>query len=372
MSELVIKDLHVSVEGKEILKGIDLTLRQGETHALMGRNGSGKSTLASTLLGHPNYTVTQGEVALDGEDILALGTDQRARAGLFLAFQYPSSVPGVSTFNFLRTAYNAVHPVAPGQKPMAVREFRKMLAEKRAVLKMDEDFLKRYLNDGFSGGEKKKAEILAMAVLAPKFAILDETDSGLDVDALESVGKSVNAMRDAVKADLGDASIVVCNAVNQYQWTSVLAQPVADFESQWRTCTVHAVLMAKAFIPGMVPRKHGRFIAINTECTMQCHPNQGAYVSGKRGMDGVMRVLAREVGEHQITVNQVAPGWMISDKYRGTADEIQPEYAKNVALKRRGYDQDVANAVSFLASDLAAFISGCYLPVTGGHVMPTV
>ena len=195
MSELVIKDLHVSVEGKEILKGIDLTLRQGETHALMGRNGSGKSTLASTLLGHPNYTVTQGEVTLDGEDILALGTDQRARAGLFLAFQYPSSVPGVSTFNFLRTAYNAVHPVAPGQKPMAVREFRKMLAEKRAVLKMDEDFLKRYLNDGFSGGEKKKAEILAMAVLAPKFAILDETDSGLDIDALRVVADGVNAQR---------------------------------------------------------------------------------------------------------------------------------------------------------------------------------
>lgn len=183
---------------------------------------------------------------------------------------------------------------------------------------------------------------------------------------------SVNAMRDAVKAELGDASIVVCNAVSQYQWTSVLEQSIADFESQWRTCTVHAVLMAKAFIPGMVPRRHGRFIAINTECTMQCHPNQGAYVSGKRGMDGLMRVLAREVGEHQITVNQVAPGWMISDKYRGTADEIQPDYAKNVALKRRGYDQDVANAVSFLASDLAAFISGCYLPVTGGHVMPTV
>ena len=183
---------------------------------------------------------------------------------------------------------------------------------------------------------------------------------------------SVNAMRDVVQAELGDAGIVVCNAVHQYTWTSVLDQAVADFESQWRTCTVHAVLMAKAFIPGMIPRRRGRFIAINTECTMQCSPNQGAYVSGKRGMDGVIRVLAREVGEHQITVNQVAPGWMISDKYRGTPDEIQPDYARNVALKRRGYDQDIANAVAFLASDLASFISGCYLPVNGGHVMPTV
>jgi len=183
---------------------------------------------------------------------------------------------------------------------------------------------------------------------------------------------SVLAMRDHIRARLGDPGIVVCNAVHQYAWTSILDQSVADFESQWRTCVVQAVLMAKAFVPAMKARRQGRFIAINTECTMQCQPNQGAYVSGKRGMDGVMRVLAREIGEHQITVNQVAPGWMISDKYRGTPDEIQPDYSKNVALKRRGYDQDIANAVTFLASDLANFISGCYLPVNGGHMMPTV
>lgn len=195
-SELVIRDLHVAVEGKEILKGVDLTIRQGETHALMGKNGSGKSTLASTLMGHPNYEVTRGEVLLDGENILELGPDERARKGLFLAFQYPSAVPGVSTFNFLRTAYNAVHTPAGG-KPMAVREFRKLLADKLSTLKMEEEFLKRYLNDGFSGGEKKRAEILQMAVLAPKFAVLDETDSGLDIDALRIVSDGVNAQRGA-------------------------------------------------------------------------------------------------------------------------------------------------------------------------------
>jgi 3-oxoacyl-[acyl-carrier protein] reductase len=183
---------------------------------------------------------------------------------------------------------------------------------------------------------------------------------------------SVLAMRDAIDAQLGPAGIVVCNAVHQYGWSSILDQSVADFASQWRTCTLHAVLMAKAFIPGMIPRRRGRFIAINTECTMLCEPGQGAYVSGKRGMDGVLRVLAREVGEHQITVNQVAPGWMISDRHRGTPDEAQPAYAATTALKRRGYDQDVANAVAFLASDLAAFITGCHLPVNGGHAMPTV
>jgi Fe-S cluster assembly ATP-binding protein len=193
-SELVITDLHVAVEGKEILKGVNLTVRQGETHALMGKNGSGKSTLASTLMGHPNYEVTSGDILLDGESILELAPDERARKGLFLAFQYPSAVPGVSTFNFLRTAYNAVH-VPEGGKPMAVREFRKLLAGNLATLKMNEDFLKRYLNDGFSGGEKKRAEILQMAVLAPKIAVLDETDSGLDIDALRVVADGVNAQR---------------------------------------------------------------------------------------------------------------------------------------------------------------------------------
>jgi Fe-S cluster assembly ATP-binding protein len=193
-SELMIKDLRASVEGKEILKGINLTVRQGETHALMGKNGSGKSTLANVLLGHPTYEVTGGEVLLDGENVLELEPNERAKRGLFLAFQYPSAVPGVSTFNFLRTAYNAVH-VPEGGKPMAVREFRKLLVDKLAVLKMDEEFLKRYLNDGFSGGEKKRAEILQLAVLAPRFAILDETDSGLDIDALRVVADGVNAQR---------------------------------------------------------------------------------------------------------------------------------------------------------------------------------
>jgi Fe-S cluster assembly ATP-binding protein len=194
MSNLVINDLRVRVEGTEILKGINLTVRLGETHALMGKNGSGKSTLASTLMGHPSYEVVGGDVLIDGESILGLSPDERAKRGLFLAFQYPSSVPGVPMFNFLRMAYNAVHTPAGG-KPLAVREFRKALIEKLALLKMDEEFLKRYLNDGFSGGEKKRAEILQMAVLQPKFAILDETDSGLDIDAMRIVSEGVNAQR---------------------------------------------------------------------------------------------------------------------------------------------------------------------------------
>ena len=184
--------------------------------------------------------------------------------------------------------------------------------------------------------------------------------------------KSVNAMRDAIVNMLGDPSILVNNAVAQYKWTSVLEQDVEDYESQFRSCVLQNVLMAKAFAPAMIAKRWGRIIAINTECAMQNAPNQSAYVSGKRGMDGVLRVLAREIGEHQITVNQVAPGWMISDKYRGTSEEHQPAYEKSVALKRRGYDQDIANAVAFLASDLAAFITGAYIPVCGGNVMPAI
>lgn len=175
----------------------------------------------------------------------------------------------------------------------------------------------------------------------------------------------------AVRAGLGDPDIVVANAVQQYTWTTILEQAPEDFESQFRTCVLQSVLLAKAFIPAMAQRRWGRFIAINTECSMQCLPNQGAYVSGKRGMDGTLRVLAREVGPDQVTVNQVAPGWMISDKYRD-GGESNPAYERTVALKRRGYDQDIANAVAFLASDLATFISGCYLPVCGGNVMPTI
>ncbi|MCL4505938.1 MAG: SDR family oxidoreductase [Chloroflexi bacterium] len=183
---------------------------------------------------------------------------------------------------------------------------------------------------------------------------------------------SVNAMQQAIAGTLGDPVIVVNNAVIQYQWTTVLEQSVEDYEGQFRSCVLQNVLMAKAFAPAMIKQRWGRIIAINTECAMQNFPNQSAYVSGKRGMDGVLRVLAREIGAHQITVNQVAPGWMISDKYRGTPDEHQPEYEKNVPLRRRGYDQDIANAVAFLASDLAAFITGAYIPVSGGNVMPTI
>ena len=198
--ELVIKDLHVAVEGREILKGVNLAVHQGETHALMGPNGSGKSTLASALMGHPNYEVTHGEVLLDGENILEMSPDERAKKGLFLAFQYPMSIPGVSVANFMRLAYGAVSkpdeadPV-PYRKRLTAREFRQLLRDKLGLLKMDESMLTRYLNEGFSGGEKKRAEILQMAVLQPRFAVLDETDSGLDIDALRVVADGVNAQR---------------------------------------------------------------------------------------------------------------------------------------------------------------------------------
>jgi 3-oxoacyl-[acyl-carrier protein] reductase len=207
-------------------------------------------------------------------------------------------------------------------------------------------------------------------------ALLDEVTSkgvrAMLVQADITDAASVNAMQREIAARLGDPSIVVDNAVVQYQWTTVLEQAVEDYESQFRSCVLQNVLMAKAFAPAMIRQRWGRIIAINTECAMQNFPNQSAYVSGKRGMDGVLRVLAKEIGEHQVTVNQVAPGWMISDKYRATGGERQPEYEKNVPLKRRGYDQDIANAVAFLASDLAAFITGAYIPVSGGNVMPTI
>ena len=198
--ELVIKDLRVAVEGREILKGVNLVVRQGETHALMGPNGSGKSTLASALMGHPNYEVTDGEVLLDGENILEMSPDERAKRGLFLAFQYPMSVPGVSVANFLRLSYGAVSKPdesdpEPYRHKMTAREFRLLLREKLGLLKMDDTMLSRYLNEGFSGGEKKRNEILQMAVLQPRFAVLDETDSGLDIDALRIVADGVNAQR---------------------------------------------------------------------------------------------------------------------------------------------------------------------------------
>ncbi len=182
----------------------------------------------------------------------------------------------------------------------------------------------------------------------------------------------VLAMRDAIAGTLGHPDIIVNNAVIQYPWKSVLEQDVADYEGQFDSCVLHNVLMAKAFVPAMIEKKWGRVIGINTECAMQCFPGQSAYVAGKRGMDGVLRILAKEVGEHSITVNQVAPGWTISDRDRANGTEVNEGYSKNTALKHRGNDQDIANAVAFLASDLADFITGVYLPVCGGYVMPTI
>jgi Fe-S cluster assembly ATP-binding protein len=189
-AELEIEDLHVSVEGKEILKGVNLVIPTGEVHALMGPNGSGKSTLAYTLMGHPKYEVTQGRVLFRGEDILELEPDERARRGIFLAFQYPTSIPGVSMGNFLRLAVKSVRGA-----DMPISQFRKLVQEKMKLLKMEDSFLARYVNDGFSGGEKKRAEILQMALLQPQIAIMDETDSGLDIDALRTVSEGINALR---------------------------------------------------------------------------------------------------------------------------------------------------------------------------------
>jgi Fe-S cluster assembly ATP-binding protein len=206
-AELVIRGLHASVEGKEILRGVNLTVRQGETHALMGPNGSGKSTLANVIMGHPKYVVSQGEVLFRGLNVLDLSPDKRSRLGLFLAFQYPSSVPGVSVGNFLRRALEAKREgydpsasaepsgQAPKRKGIPPAEFRRLLNEKMKVLKVDSTFVNRYLNEGFSGGEKKRAEILQLAMLEPTMAILDETDSGLDIDALRIVAEGVNALR---------------------------------------------------------------------------------------------------------------------------------------------------------------------------------
>lgn len=195
MSELKIKNLHVNIEGKEILKGLDLAVKQGEIHAIMGPNGTGKSTLAYTLMGHPAYTVTEGEIWFKGKNLLELEPDARSRMGLFLAFQYPVAIPGVTVANFLRTALNSrLRADNPKDKGIPIPEFRKSLKEKMELLKMDPGFAGRYLNDGFSGGEKKRTEILQMATLKPEIAILDETDSGLDIDALRIVSEGVNAL----------------------------------------------------------------------------------------------------------------------------------------------------------------------------------
>jgi len=184
-----IEDLHVSVEGKEILKGVNLRVNRGEVHAVMGPNGSGKSTLANTLMGHPRFQVTQGRVLLKGEDVLSLPPDERARRGMFLAFQYPLEIPGVKVRHFLRMAVKATR----GEEP-SVTEFRKRLFDKMAILEMDRSFAERYVNEGFSGGEKKRNEILQLAMLAPEMAILDETDSGLDIDALRIVANGINKL----------------------------------------------------------------------------------------------------------------------------------------------------------------------------------
>jgi Fe-S cluster assembly ATP-binding protein len=187
---LEIQNLHVRTEEREILHGVDLVIEKGETHALMGPNGSGKSTLANTLMGNPTYEITEGKILLDGEDLTEADPDDRAKAGLFLAFQYPVSIPGVSVANFLRTAINAKR-----EEPIKVKEFGQLLKKNMEVLRVEREFTSRYLNDGFSGGEKKRAEILQMAMLQPTYAVLDETDSGLDIDALRIVSDGVNALR---------------------------------------------------------------------------------------------------------------------------------------------------------------------------------
>ncbi len=183
---------------------------------------------------------------------------------------------------------------------------------------------------------------------------------------------SILRIKDRILKEMGIPNIIVCNAVAQYTWTSILEQAPEDYQSQFQSCVMQNVYMAKAFVPDMIKMCYGRFIGINTECSMQNTPNQSAYVAGKRGMDGVLRVLAKEIGYHQITVNQVAPGWTISDKDREAGTEHSPEYIRSVPLNRRGTDQEIANVVAFLASNLASFITGAYIPVCGGNVMPGI
>ncbi len=195
MADLEIKDLHVRTEEREILRGVDLEISRGEIHALMGPNGSGKSTLANTLLGHPAYEITEGSIVFKGREITEAEPHERAKAGLFLAFQYPVAIPGVSVANFLRMAINAKRTQA-GEDPIQVKEFREHLQHAIELLDVDRAFTSRHLNDGFSGGEKKRAEILQMAMLGPDVAILDETDSGLDIDALRTVAEGVQRLHD--------------------------------------------------------------------------------------------------------------------------------------------------------------------------------
>ena len=188
---LKIEDLHVEIDGQEIVKGLDLEVGKGEIHAIMGPNGSGKSTLANVLMGHPRYEVTEGSITFQGEDVFELEPDERAKLGMFLAFQYPSEVPGVSVANFLRTAVNSVR-----EEELNPMEMYRLLQEKMSIMQMDPKFAERYLNEGFSGGEKKRNEILQMLMLDPRLAIMDETDSGLDIDALQVVARGVNELRE--------------------------------------------------------------------------------------------------------------------------------------------------------------------------------
>ena len=196
-----IKNLHANIEGKEILKGLTLTVNAGEVHAIMGPNGAGKSTLASILAGREEYEITAGEVSFEGADLLELSTEERAHLGLFLAFQYPVEIPGVSNVNFLRTAINEIRE-AKDEKPISAKEFMALVREKSKIVELDSSLASRSVNEGFSGGEKKRNEIFQMAMLNPKLAVLDETDSGLDIDALRIVAKGVNTLKSAENASI--------------------------------------------------------------------------------------------------------------------------------------------------------------------------
>jgi Fe-S cluster assembly ATP-binding protein len=200
MADLEIKNLHVSAGDKQILKGVDLHVRSGEFHALMGPNGSGKSTLANVVMGHPNFEVTEGQILFDGEDITEIDPDERARSGLFMAFQYPVAIPGVTVAKYLRMVMNARRE-ARGEEAVSLKDFRKAVEAAMELTKVPRDFSNRYLNDGFSGGEKKRMEILQLALLNPRLAVLDETDSGLDIDALNTVAAGVNTV--ARGSDMG-------------------------------------------------------------------------------------------------------------------------------------------------------------------------